>query len=272
MFWPIAALAAGTLLLYGFLTAPNLRDQSRRAKKLKGWHYAHRGLHGGGSPENSLSAFQRAVDAGYGIELDVRSTRDGHLVILHDDSLLRMAGVDRAVEDMTAEEIDGCRLQGTEEKIPPLEDALRLVRGRVPLIVELKSHPDTWRALPEKTMNALKGYEGLFCVESFDPRMLRYLRRHAPDVIRGQLACDVRKMPEAERCTALHWMCARLLMNFLSRPDFIAYGYQTEGNLSFRVTRAVFRPMLAAWTVRSREDFERLKNRYDLQIFESFRP
>lgn len=272
MIWLIAACALGLPLVFGFLTAPNLRDRRRRAGKLAGWHYAHRGLHGEGIPENSLSAFRRAADAGYGVELDVRLTRDGRLVILHDETLLRMAGIDRAVEDMTAGEIAACRLKGTEEGIPTLEDALRSIAGKAPLIVELKSHPRTWRALPEKALRALKDYGGVFAVESFDPRMLRYLRRNAPSVIRGQLACDVRKMPEKEKGGFLYWACARLLMNFLSRPDFIAYGYQSEGNLSFRMMRALFRPALAAWTVRSGEDSERLRDRYDLQIFESFRP
>lgn len=268
--WIAAALAAlaGVAL---FLAAPASR-RKKDARALGGWAYAHRGLHGDGVPENSLPAFARAAEAGYGVELDVRMTRDGRLAVLHDDSLLRLCGVDRALEDLTLAEARTLSLSGTEERIPSLEESLLRVGGRTPLIIEMKSAPSTRKKLPAALARAMAGYEGRWCVESFDPRMLLWFRRHAPGVLRGQLAFDPRRDPTENRRGVRYWLAARLLMNFLSRPDFISYGYESAGNAFFRMTRALFHPVLAAWTVRSREDFIKLKKTYDIQIFEAFIP
>lgn len=271
MAWLIAAAAAGAALLYGFLVAPRWRQKRRRMEKLLGRAYAHRGLHGEGAPENSLAAFRRAAEQGYGIELDVHLTRDGALAVHHDDTLLRLCGVDRAIGDMTMDEIRPLRLAGSEETVPTLEEALEVIAGRAPLIVEMKTGRD--RALLAKTVSrAMRDYPNAWCVESFDPRLLLWFRRHDRQVPRGQLAYDPAQIPEDDRHGARYWIGARLLLNCLSRPDFVAYGYESDRNLSFRLMRALFRPVLAAWTVRSQEESEKLKGKYDLQIFESFLP
>ena len=271
MGWWIAAALAALAGLAVFLAAPGLRRR-KDAKALGALPFAHRGLHGGTIPENSLSAFERAAEAGYGIELDVRMTRDGHLAVFHDDSLLRLCGVDRALEEMTLEEARRLSLPGSGEKIPLLAEALAGIRGRTPLIIEMKSAPSTRKKLPGALEKAMRAYRGVWCVESFDPRMLLWFRRHAPGVLRGQLAFDPRRDPAENRRGVRYWLAARLLMNFLSRPDFIAYGHKTEGNAFFRMIRALFHPATAAWTVRSKADFENLKKRYDIQIFEAFIP
>ena len=271
MLWALLGFRV-VVLVYLFLIAPKVLHRKARTRLLRGVPYAHRGLHGKGIPENSLTAFQRAVDRGYGIELDVHLTRDGQLVVHHDDSLSRMCHVNRNIESMTLDEILDCRLWGTDEKIPTLDQALNVVQGRVPLIVEMKSAGEGSKALPEALYRRMRQYDGDWCVESFDPRLIRWFKRYAPSVIRGQLAYDPSKVPQDQHRGLLYWMGARLLMNCISRPDFVAYGYETEGNLSFRVMRMLFQPVLAAWTVRSRKDFERLKDQYDLQIFESFEP
>ena len=138
VFW----ICAGVLLLLGLLWLLALCAKRRKSGffGLESYHYAHRGLHDSrqGVPENSLSAFRLAVQAGYGAELDVHLSRDGRLVVMHDESLKRTAGVERNICDMTAQELDACRLEGTEEKIPYLEEVLPLFAGKTPLVVEIK--------------------------------------------------------------------------------------------------------------------------------------
>ena len=152
------------------------------------WRYAHRGFHDRekGVPENSLAAFKRAASNGFGAELDVHLMKDGKLAVIHDASLLRTAGADVYIEDLTAGELEGYRLEGTEQRIPLLEEVLPLFVGRAPLIVELKAERGNAAALAAATCAVLDKYKVDCCVESFDPRCLMWLWQNRPDVIRGQ--------------------------------------------------------------------------------------
>ena len=265
-------IVASLFLLYLFLTAPRLIGSRKRMKPFWGRAIAHRGLHGGSMPENSLVAFRLASERGYGAELDVRLTRDGQLIVLHDASLLRMCGIDRPVADMTAEEISAFPLQGSNERIPYLSQVLDALARPVPLIVELKSSGNSWRRLPALVLEEMKRYGGPWCVESFDPRMLVWFRLHTPRLPRGQLAYDPARAPDDSRRGVPAWCGARLLFNWLSRPDFIAYRHDTAGNLSLELIRHVFHPVTAAWTVKTPAEFERLRTQYDILIFEGFSP
>lgn len=257
--------------VYLFLIAPNVLHRKVRCPELTAWYYAHRGLHDDQTPENSLAAFRLAAEAGYGIELDVHLTKDQKLVVHHDNSLKRMCGVDKRISDTALEELRRYSLGGTGEAIPTLDETLELIEGKVPLIIELKSDRRGDTTLARLLYARLRAYRGVYCVESFDPLVVRWFKKHAPQVVRGQLAWNKRdskgKYKSLERFVAGH-----LMLNFLSRPDFVAYGYKTDQCFSFRVMRNLFRPMLAAWTVRSQEDLEQLRTRYDLQIFEAIRP
>ena len=271
MLWLIIGLAAVLLCLYLYLIAPGMHARKRGAA-IPRVPYAHRGLYGGCVPENSLSAFRRAAERGYGIELDVHLTGDGQLAVIHDASLQRMCGREGDVSRMTAAEISVCRLSGTQEPVPFLEEALKAVDGyKPPLIVELKSDGDSWKTLPGRVLDVMKDYPGFWCAESFDPRMLRELRKSAPLLVRGQLAYDPRKIGERRRGIR-YILGAQLLMDFLSRPDFIAYRHDTDRNFSFRTVRRLFRPVLIAWTVKTPEEFKKLRLTYDVQIFEGFEP
>ena len=271
MLWLIVGIAAAVLCLYLFLIAPG-RHARKRGAAIPRVPYAHRGLYGGQTPENSLSAFRKAAEKGYGFELDVHLTKDGHLAVIHDADLKRMCGAEGNVAHMTEKELRDLRLSGTEEPIPFLEEALEAVSTyRPPLIVELKSDGDSWRTLPELALKALQGYPGFWCVESFDPRMLREIRKLSPETVRGQLAYDARLAGETHR-EIYYSLGAHLLMDFLSRPDFIAYRHDTDRNLSFRLVKRLFHPVLTAWTVQTPEDFKKLRSSYDIQIFEGFEP
>ncbi len=275
MWWLIWLLRICLILfaLYCFLAAPNLFHRKLSNKQLTGWDYAHRGLYDNkrGIPENSLRAFERAVNAGYGIELDVRETRDHVLVVHHDETLERSCGDPRRVCDVPLQELKQLSLFGTQEQIPTFDEFLGLVDSKVPLIVELKTDFRN-KGLPQKVYERLRKYPGIYCVESFDPGAVQWFKKHAPRVVRGQLAFTEipRDLPFVDKAKRV--ILGSLLINFLGRPDFIAYGYKTDGNLSFRFVADVFRPLLAAWTVRDAETYAQLKQEYDIQIFESFQP
>ena len=199
--------------LYLFLIAPGRKRPD--ASALTGWLYAHRGLHGGDVPENSLAAFSRAVEAGYGIELDVQLTRDGFLVVHHDASLKRVCGADLRICDITFEEL--CRHPLPDGSCVPLfSDVLTLVGGRVPLIVEVKHHGGAARNAAS-ALQQLGAYGGPYCVESFHPLAMRYFRLHAPDVVRGQLAMGGARQP-GETGFIAYFALKHLLVNSLSRP------------------------------------------------------
>ena len=154
-----------------------------------GRNYAHRGLHSRDKsvPENSLTAFRLAAEAGYGIELDIQLSKDGQVVVFHDDTLDRVCGVHGRVDAFTLEELRGMRLCGTDERIPLLTEVFAVVAGRSPFIIELKTGPRN-AELCEKGLALMRAYDGPYCVESFDPRIVGWFKKHAPDLLRGQLA------------------------------------------------------------------------------------
>ena len=158
---------------------------------------AHRGLHNRelGIPENSMAAFRKARELGYGVELDVHLTKDGQLAVIHDKSLKRTAGVDAEVSDLTMEELKRCRLEGTQETIPALEEAARLFQGGPPLLVELKADYFDVRELVKKAVAVLDRCQVDYCIESFHPGVIFWLKRHRPDICRGQLSQNFWRPP-----------------------------------------------------------------------------
>lgn len=232
--------------------------------------YAHRGLHNKeqGVPENSLKAFDLAVRGGFGMEFDLQLTKDGQVVVHHDLTISRTCGVERNICDMTYEELSGYRLFGTEERVPLFTEVLQLVDGRTPLIIELKSYTRQ-EELCQKTVELLKGYSGLYCVESFDPRIVRWFRQHQPQVVRGQLMC---RMPEKNMTKLADFIGRNLMTNFFTRPNFEAYDFYTRHNFSLRAARRVFGMQEVSWTLRSLEDYQVAKGEGCLCIFEKFLP
>lgn len=262
----IAALCLPALI-YLCLCFPH--KPRRPIDPLRGWDYAHRGLWNREFPENSLPAFRNAVANGFGIEMDVHLTADEKLVVFHDDDLKRMCGDDRSISACTLAELQELRLLETEERIPTFDDFLRTVDGKVPLIVELKSDSKITR-LCELAEERLRRYPGVYCIESFDPFAVRWWRKHRPDVIRGQLSLGLVKPSKQEKKLKVR-VLASMMVNALSRPDFVAMEAVTDHSLPMRIQRRL-RPWLVAWTVKSQEEMDRLRSRYDLQIFEGFVP
>ena len=215
--------AAGALALPLFLVAPG-RAAKRQKAPFLGANVAHRGLHSQDKsvPENSLEAFRLAAEAGYGIELDVQLTRDGQVVVFHDNTLDRVCGVPGRVDEFSFEELQQFRLCGTEQRIPLFSAVLDVIRGRGPLIVELKTGRHN-RELCQKTYALLQRYRGDVCVESFDPKIVAWFRFHGRDLLRGQLAAPTKEYVKDGYKPALGFVLSHVLPNCLGRPQFIAY-------------------------------------------------
>ena len=262
------------LVTYIQLIRPNLPRRDMTA--LLGRDYAHRGLwntNDPGSenrPENSLAAFRAAVEKDYGIELDVHLTKDGHLVVHHDDSLKRLTGKDIVIADSTLAEIHACKLPNGEP-VPTYDEVLETVAGRIPMIVEVKVEKANHAALSMAVYERMKTYDGPWCMESFSPNAVKWFRLNAPEIIRGQLAFDHAGKGKTAFLFLRNLGIASMIHNTLSRPDFIAFEAKSVKwhTLSIHLLRWM-KPWFVAWTVRSQADMDKLRGKWDLQIFEKF--
>ena len=261
----IGCTAACAAALPVFITAPGRADKGLKAP-FQNRNFAHRGLHSRDRsvPENSLQAFELAAEAGYGIELDVQLSKDGQVVVFHDDTLNRVCGIDARVDELTYAELRDLSLLDTEEKIPLFSDVLSVIRGRGPLIVELKNGKSN-RELCEKTCELLRKYDGEVCVESFNPMIVAWFRFHAKEFLRGVLAA-----PESEyngqttKFTA--FLLSNGLLNFVCRPQFIAYKIgKRPASINLSIALGA---MNVGWTS---HEIRNEKGR-DAVIFEFYRP
>ena len=244
-------------------------------EKLEGVRFAHRGLHNAekGVPENSMSAFRAAIDHGFGVELDLHLMADGNLAVVHDSDLTRVCGRSALIEDLTAADLADYPLLGSEETIPLFEDVLELFQDKTPLIVELKVERGNARDLTDRTMKALQGWRGTYCVESFHPVALLRLREKYPEVLRGQLSQNFMRDSEVGNLTLPErFVMTHLLTTSLTKPDFIAYKHQDRGNLSLRLMRRLYGVHEAGWTVRDEGTLRELEQEGIAPIFEQFVP
>ncbi|MDE7247169.1 MAG: glycerophosphodiester phosphodiesterase, partial [Lachnospiraceae bacterium] len=221
-------------------------------------YFAHRGLHDNASdaPENSMAAFRKAVEAGLGMELDVQVTKDGVPVIFHDFKLDRICRVQGKVTDCIYEELQNYRLCDSGERIPKFSELLEMVDGQVPLIVEIKAETMDVSCC-EVIDSLLRAYKGAYCIESFNPLVLWWFRRKHGEVVRGQLSSNFRK--EGEYRNICYFVMTHLLLNFLTKPDFIAYNHMFSEEPGRRICRRLYHHPAAAWTIRSQQDLEALK-------------
>ena len=263
-----------TLLVLAILYILSLRGRTGHPglEKLRGWNYAHRGLHSKGIPENSLAAFRAAVDQGYGAEFDVHLLKDGGLAVIHDSRLARTTGLEGRVEDLTVEELKNCPLEGTAETIPTFQQVLSVFSGKTPIVIELKPEGGNHAALCEAACKAMEGYEGIWCMESFDPRVVHWLRKNRPDIIRGQLSENYLRKPQSKLPIPLKFALGFYLENFLCRPDFIAYDFYTRKVLSNPICRRLWGLEAVTWTVRTPEDHETAVKEGWIVIFENYTP
>lgn len=262
-------IPVGIVLLYLYMIMPRLRVRPEM-RELRNWLYAHRGLHDntGDAPENSLLAFQKAVDAGFGIECDVQLSKDDVPVVFHDATLERICGVPGKVKDYTYEELRRFRLCGTQQKIPHISEVLEVLGGKVPMILEYKLDSASVR-ICRIVDPLLQAYQGQYCIESFQSHALLWYRYHRPEVIRGQLA--MRFKIENYR-GPIYFFLKNLLFNHAVRPDFIAFDRRNPEVLSRRLCRSLYHNTAVAWTIKSAQQLEEAKKKFDMFIFDSFVP
>jgi glycerophosphoryl diester phosphodiesterase len=236
---------------------------------------AHRGLHdrARGIIENMPGAAQAAIEGNFGIELDVQLTKDGEAMVHHDDALGRLTEGSGALLDLTSSQLKAVKFKDTPERMMSLGDLCELVKGRVPLVIEVKSHFDGDRKLVARVAEVLAPYHGPAVAMSFDPDQVLALRELLPERPRGIIAqrtYDAADWPEAtpaQRDGMLHLRHA-----FRTRPHFVAYWVEQLPAPAPWIARNIFRLPLLTWTVRSQEQRERAARYADQMIFEGFRP
>lgn len=265
------------IFLYVFAIAPRFffatKKKFFKAENL----FAHRGLYDNetSAPENSMAAFKNAIEHGFGIETDLRLTRDGVVVLHHDETLERSCGVQKKVSDCSFSELQNYSLFKSTEKIPRLSDLLSLAQNKVPLIIEYKVEAsESCAPLCEIASRILseskKNFDTRYCIESFNSHVLRWYKKNFPIVIRGQLSerfskTGVRLNP------LIRFLLENLLVNFLTRPDFVAWNFSFRNYIPFRVA-CFLGATPVAWTIQNADELSRAKKMYKVFIFEKFIP
>lgn len=252
-----AAIAA----LYLFSVAPSAKKNNNKKRFVR--DYAHRGLHGGNIDENTIEAFAAACDAGYGIELDVQLASDGEVIVLHDYDTSRMCGTKYSVAETDSKTLTELKMTNGRSHIPLFKDVLSTVGGRVPLLIELKGENLDTR-LCDAVHKLLCEYGGDYCVESFNPVLLQKFKKLEPDTVCGILSC---RMKDARSMNfIMRFALENMLLNFLCRPDFVAYKFD-ELNFSAKLGHRMG-AVLFAWTPRGSQQCLAAKKRFDAVIFE----
>lgn len=259
------------LILYLLAIMPKVRGRH----DLSSWrvrYYAHRGLHQNvnETPENSMAAFKLAVSQNYGIEMDVQLSKDKVPVVFHDFTLKRVCGVDKKVKELTFSELQELTLYKSQERIPSFQSVLDMVNGQVPLIIEFKVElHDT--SVCDITAPMLDRYPGQYCIESFNPLVLFWYKHKRPRIMRGQLSSNLIKDKEVGSFS-LYFILQNLLLNFITKPDFISYNYVHRSTLSLILCRRLYRTPTFAWTIKSQESLNVSRKCFDYFIFDHFIP
>lgn len=255
----IVATKQNTVEYFGHKEDENIWDSFLTNKM-----FAHRGLYDKESPENSLSAFEKAIKNGYAIELDVNPIEDGTPVVFHDSKMSRMTGKDKYIQNLTQEELATTTFLNSEEKIPTLKEVLEFVDGRTPLLVEIK-HQQLGGDLEKRVWELLKNYKGEYAVQSFDPFTLQWFYKNAPKVWRGQLSSFFKD-------NSMGFLKRSLLKRFafakITHHDFVSYDIS---NLPNRFVKKQEVPVLT-WTIDKQEKYIKAIQVADNVIFEGFEP
>ncbi|MGL5330607.1 MAG: glycerophosphodiester phosphodiesterase family protein [Peptostreptococcaceae bacterium] len=239
---------------------------SKNIAWLKEVPFSHRGLHNDDYPENSLGAFKNSIKYGYGIELDVLLTKDNKVVVFHDYNLERMTNNKSDVNELTYKEISELLLLNTDEKIPLLSEVLKCINGKIPVLIEIKAI-DEYISISENVYNITKDYTGIYSIQSFDPRVLKWYKENAPQVVRGQISNYFED-------TILKWdkkiILRNMMLNFNTKPDYICYGLYKLNSLRIKSLRK--KMPIISWTIKDKEDMKKGYKYSDNIIFEKIMP
>ncbi len=262
----ILLIAILLVAFYLFLISPSFKIHPD-LRLLDGLYIAHRGLHRkeDNIPENSILSFQKAVERGYAIEIDIHLTADGEVVVFHDDDLKRVCFDDRMINDVTLEELKKLYLFNTSQRIPTLKECLEAVDGNAFLMIEFKVDKNNWKELCEKSNAILKNYKGKYFIQSFFPQVLYWYKKNRKDILRGQL--NAGHLGDK----LYHKIAENFLSNFLSRPHFVSYEYIFY-NKPIRILETKLGAFPVGWTFPSKEDLDKRKSDFNTYIFENFIP
>ena len=226
---------------------------------------AHRGYHNNkkGIPENSVLAFKKAIDNNYLIELDVRLTKDKKLVVFHDGNLKRVCGVNKSVKDLTYKELLKYNLFDTTQKVPLFSDVIKLVNGRVPILIETKYH-NRYGVLEKILINELSNYKGLYAIQSFYPMSLLWLKRNTKDIPIGLLSSNFKN--DLNRLKSI--IGKTLILDLFFKTDFISYDVKGLPNnyLSYKGDKK----KIVIWTIKNKKDYDLARQNTDSLICENF--
>lgn len=226
---------------------------------------AHRGYHNNkkGIPENSVLAFKKAIDNNYLIELDVRLTKDKKLVVFHDDNLKRVCGVNKMVKDLTYRELLRYNLFDTTLKVPLFSDVIKLVNGRVPILIETKYH-NRYGVLEKILINELSNYKGLYAIQSFYPMSLLWLKINTKDIPIGLLSSNFKN--DLNRLKSI--IGKTLILDLFFKTDFISYDVKGLPNnyLSYKRNKK----KIVIWTIKNKKDYDLARQYTDSLICENF--
>lgn len=269
MIWGILLAAAIMIAAYSFFLHP-AKVSPGELKQLTGRSYAQRGLHSqrNGVPENTLKAFEVALNRGYGVAMDVRISRDGEAMVFHDETLMRLCHLSNMVEDVDSSQLKKLRILDSDQFIPTLEEALKLIGGKVPVILELKKVKDR-KALCRKVAEILDAYEGAVCVASFDIMTLHWFKRNRKEIPRMQEAMNqkfVKKNPVSK------YVEENLMGNFLSRPHIVAYEHDFSSNRHFKRCINNFGAAGCVFTVTDQNTFDNMTKIASIILFERIFP
>jgi len=264
----VAIFVISTLIsVYAFLILPRITDTADT--ELISCDFARNGLWSKSVPEGSLAAFYAAIERGYGISLSVRLSADKKLMVFDDENLLRLCSVKGRVERIDSAHLKSLSLMGTNQKIPYLSQVLRLCDGRVPVLIEIKCEPFDTRVC-RRVANLLDTYGGAFAIQSADPKVLGWFKEFRPSFARGQIV--VKSAPRKSDGKFEHFLRSNMMMNFISRPDFLVIDGKCARMLSVKICVGLFKTKAFARVVRNKAAYRFCRKKAFHAIFEGIRP
>ncbi len=264
----LMGILAFFIALILILMKPNRRRTNM--EPFKNTFIAHRGLFNNVDlPENSYPAFEAAIDKDFGIELDVQLTKDNQLVVFHDGNINRMCGVKKKISSLTYEQLSSYKLLDTDLSAPLFEDVISLIDGKVPVIIEIKAHGAFMKAT-KMLVKRLESYKGIYCIQSFNPAIIRWLKVNKPDITRGILSNDYLRLPK--KTLTQKFIVSNLLFNAWCKPDFISYNHEYPSKIALKVCKSFYNCNMVGWNIKSSENLDYAKKFFEVYIFDSFVP
>ncbi len=225
---------------------------------------AHRGLHNELAPENTLLAFQNAIDNGHPIELDVQALKDGTLLVFHDESTKRLCGINTDIRSMTYKHAKQL-LVYDKFPIPTLHEALEFIDGKVPILIEVKNEKFSNDILHLETLEVLKSYTGEYAVQSFNPLTVRYFLKHLPNIPVGQISGSLN---DTKLNSLKKFYLKNVLDSYIYRPSFLSYEWSEIYTLSNIFLNKLFKVPILAWTITNDEQKKEVEVFASNYIFE----